>query len=186
MKTQTSLKGVVLLLLTALIWGTSFVAQSEGMESVDAFTFQGIRTLLGSLVLVPVILLKSRAERKSLDAAGKKARNSQNKKTWIYGSILGVALCIATNFQQYAFYHSTAGKIAFITAHVLCSHRGTFLQKKNSTFNMDLHCHGICWPLFPEFYKRQRFWFPQQGRHTGLHLCHFLYGSDSIDRKIRT
>lgn len=116
MKTQTSFKGVVLLLLTALIWGTSFVAQSEGMESVDAFTFQGIRTLLGSLVLVPVILLKSRTERKSLDAAGKKARNSQNKKTWIYGSILGVALCTATNFQQFAFYHSTAGKIAFITA----------------------------------------------------------------------
>ncbi|MBQ0052374.1 MAG: DMT family transporter [Treponema sp.] len=116
MKTQTSFKGVILLLLTALIWGTSFVAQSEGMESVDAFTFQGIRTLLGSLVLVPVILVKSRVERKNLSDEEKSARNRQNKKTWIYGSILGVALCAAANFQQFAFYHSTAGKIAFITA----------------------------------------------------------------------
>lgn len=116
MKTQTSFKGIFLLLLTALVWGTSFVAQSEGMESVDAFTFQGIRTLLGSLVLVPVILFKSRVERKNLSAQEKDARNIQNKKTWIYGTMLGVALCIATNFQQFAFYHSTAGKIAFITA----------------------------------------------------------------------
>lgn len=113
---QTSLKGVLLLLLTAVIWGTSFVAQSEGMESVDAFTFQGIRTLLGSLVLVPVILIKSKKERSHLSDEEKSERSKQNKKTWIYGSILGVALCIATNLQQFAFYHSTAGKIAFITA----------------------------------------------------------------------
>ena len=116
METKTSLKGVLLLLLTAFVWGISFVAQSEGMESVDAFTFQGVRTLLGSLVLVPVILIKNRGASKNLSDDEKQEKRKLNKKTWIYGTILGLFLCGATNFQQFAFYHSTAGKIAFITA----------------------------------------------------------------------
>lgn len=116
METKTSLKGVLLLLLTAFVWGISFVAQSEGMESVDAFTFQGVRTLLGSLVLVPVILIKNRGVSKNLSDDEKQEKRKHNKKTWIYGTILGLFLCGATNFQQFAFYHSTAGKIAFITA----------------------------------------------------------------------
>ena len=66
MKQQTSFKGIILLLLTALIWGISFVAQSEGMESVDAFTFQAIRTLLGAAVLVPVIIFRDRNMSKSM------------------------------------------------------------------------------------------------------------------------
>lgn len=131
---KTSLKGVLLLLLTALIWGTSFVAQSEGMENVDAFTFQGIRTLMGALVLVPVILTKSRKEKKSLTDEQKKQRKLQNRKTWIYGSLLGIALCIAADLQQFAFYYSTAGKIAFITAMYMffVPIAGLFMRKKIS------------------------------------------------------
>ena len=56
-KQKTQLKGVLMLLLTAFVWGSSFVAQSVGMESVEAFTFNGIRTLMGAAVLLPFILL---------------------------------------------------------------------------------------------------------------------------------
>ena len=41
---KTKPQGVILLLITAVIWGSSFVAQSIGMQSIDAFTFTGIRT----------------------------------------------------------------------------------------------------------------------------------------------
>lgn len=116
MKQQTSFKGVILLLLTALIWGISFVAQSEGMESVDAFTFQAIRTLLGAAVLVPVIIFRDRSVSKSMSEEEKVQKKMQDKKTLKYGAILGMFLCAACNFQQFAFYDSTAGKIAFITA----------------------------------------------------------------------
>lgn len=116
MKTQTSLKGVLLLLLTAFIWGISFVAQSEGMESVDAFTFQAIRTLMGAFVLVPFILFRNIGKKRDLKKEDKMQLKIQNRKTWIYGSILGVFLACASNFQQFAFYYSSAGKIAFITA----------------------------------------------------------------------
>ena len=90
-----------MLLLTAIVWGSSFIAQSVGMESIEAFTFNGIRTLIGAFVLGVAILIKS--PRTSI-------------KTIKKGIILGIVFFFASNLQQYAFYYSTAGKIAFITA----------------------------------------------------------------------
>lgn len=52
------------LLLTAVIWGFAFVAQSVGMDYVGAFTFQSIRSLLGAATLVPFILLTDRRKRR--------------------------------------------------------------------------------------------------------------------------
>lgn len=109
---KTQLKGIIILLIVALIWGSSFVSQSLGMESVDGFTFNGIRTLLGAVVLLPFILVKSKIS----DEKSESRKKFLDKKTIIYGAILGVVFCIAGNFQQFAFYYSTSGKIAFITA----------------------------------------------------------------------
>ena len=95
--------GIIFLLITAIIWGSSFVAQSIGMQSIDAFTFTGIRTTLGVLFLLPFTLIIN----KGFD---------HSKKTLISGLILGVVFSFAQNFQQFAFYYSTSGKIAFITA----------------------------------------------------------------------
>lgn len=73
------------------------------MESIDAFTFTGIRTTLGMLFLLPFTLIINK---------GFDFKKSTLKK----GLILGVVFSIAQNFQQFAFYYSTSGKIAFITA----------------------------------------------------------------------
>lgn len=54
------MKGNLLLLLTAFIWGSAFVAQKSGMEYIGPFTYNGIRTFIGGLVLIPVILVMSR------------------------------------------------------------------------------------------------------------------------------
>ena len=121
---KNQLKGILSLLLTAFVWGTSFVAQSVGSDSVEPFTFIGIRTLLGSLVLIPVFLILDIVEvKKDINKngsfggkvfAGLKTKVDINSIK--YGAILGVILCVATNFQQFAFYYSTAGKVAFVTA----------------------------------------------------------------------
>lgn len=116
MNTKTQFKGVFMLLLTAFIWGSSFVAQSVGMESVEAFTFNGIRTLMGACVLLPFILIRDSITAKKMTKEQLSERKRLNKKTLIYGSVLGVALCAASNFQQFAFNYSTSGKIAFVTA----------------------------------------------------------------------
>ena len=59
MKTH-KVRNSLLLLLTALIWGTAFVAQSVGMDYVGPYTFNMVRTLLGGLVLIPCIFLLGR------------------------------------------------------------------------------------------------------------------------------
>ena len=117
-KPATSLKGVLILLITAFIWGTSFVAQSLGMERIEAFTFNGIRSLMGGLFLLPVILIRELLKKKKENngSTKNKAKNIFTKKALKYGIILGLIFCVASNFQQFAFYYSTAGKIAFITA----------------------------------------------------------------------
>ncbi|MBO7135283.1 MAG: DMT family transporter, partial [Spirochaetaceae bacterium] len=113
---KTQLNGVLILLLTAIIWGASFVSQSVGAETVEPFTFMAIRTLMGATVLVPFILLRDRISAKKMTEAQLEERKKTDKKTIVYGAIIGVFLAIATNLQQYAFNYSTAGKIAFITA----------------------------------------------------------------------
>ena len=115
-KSQTSLKGVLLLFLTAIIWGSSFVSQSVGADSVQPFTFMGIRTVMGATVLLPFILIRDKISGRSMTDAEISLRKKNNKKTIKYGIILGLFLGAATNFQQFAFNYSTAGKIAFITA----------------------------------------------------------------------
>ena len=65
MKNKTAL-GVVLLFITALVWGLAFVAQSVGSESLGVFTFSASRMLLGGLALLPVALIKFALEYKNL------------------------------------------------------------------------------------------------------------------------
>lgn len=113
--TKTSFKGVFMLLLTALIWGSSFVAQSVGMESVEAFTFNGIRTLMGACVLIPFVLIRDGFDRRRAPERYT-ARRAGYRHTVLCGIPLGIVLCLASNFQQFAFNYSTSGKIAFITA----------------------------------------------------------------------
>ncbi len=100
---KNSFKGSLMLLITAFIWGIAFIAQSVGMESIETLTFTGIRTLMGSAVLLPVILIKDKGFK-------------FDRKTLAAGVLMGSVFFIATNLQQAAFNYSTPGKIAFITA----------------------------------------------------------------------
>ena len=113
---KTKFKGVFMLLLTAFIWGSAFVAQSKGMDNVEAFTFNGLRTLLGALVLLPFILIRDSVANKKATEEERAKKKIADKKTIIYGGLIGVVFCAASNIQQLAFNYTTTGKIAFITA----------------------------------------------------------------------
>ena len=56
--------GPLLLMLCAIIWGSSFVAQTTGAEYVGPFTFISLRSLLGSAFLVPVIIFMNTLNKK--------------------------------------------------------------------------------------------------------------------------
>lgn len=115
---KSQFKGIIMLFITAFIWGSSFVAQSVGMESVEAFTFNGIRTLLGAGTLLPFIIGKDILGIRKNGKPQKTHVKKETKKILIGGSLMGIALCVASNLQQYAFSYPdhSPGKIAFITA----------------------------------------------------------------------
>jgi drug/metabolite transporter (DMT)-like permease len=99
-----------LLLLTAIIWGFAFVAQRMGMDHVGPFTFNAIRFALGSISLLPVLwILKSRKRMEQHPDF------TFNKSTLWAGLAAGVALFIASSFQQIGIVYTTAGKAGFIT-----------------------------------------------------------------------
>ena len=58
------MKSNILLLLTAFIWGSAFVAQKSGMDYIEPFTYNGIRTFIGGLVLIPVIIFFAKKNNK--------------------------------------------------------------------------------------------------------------------------
>lgn len=135
MKKETvPVRNSLLLLLTATIWGIAFVAQSVSMDYIGGFTFNSIRSLIGSLTLLPVILLLSKpksAEEKN------RPQTSSNQKILITGGICcGIILCLASNFQQFGIKYTTVGKAGFITACyiIIVPVIGIFLRKKCSPF----------------------------------------------------
>lgn len=117
---KAQLGNSLLLLLTATIWGSAFVAQSVGMEHVGPFTFTFSRSIIGGVVLLPCILL-----------LGKWKKGFATKTEWLGGICCGIALCAASNFQQVGIQFTTVGKAGFITALyvVLVPIFGLFLKK---------------------------------------------------------
>ena len=103
----------ILLLLTAIIWGSAFVAQKSGMDYVEPFTFNGIRTFIGGLVLIPVIFFMEK--KNPPEEISREEKTKKNKELLIGGVCCGIALFVASSLQQFGVSYTTAGKAGFIT-----------------------------------------------------------------------
>ena len=106
-----TVKSDALLLTTAIIWGFAFVAERSGMDYVGPFTFNGIRFAIGSLSLLPLVLM-SREQR---TATNKILPNPGLKTILFGGAALGLALFSGASLQQIGLVYTTAGKAGFIT-----------------------------------------------------------------------
>lgn len=122
--TKLQIRSSLLLLLTAIIWGSAFTAQSVGMDYVGPFTFNGVRSIIGGVALIPVIGFLNRGKKKEI--------KSDNKTLIIGGICCGVALAIASSLQQIGIMYTTVGKSGFITTFyiVLVPILGLFFHKK--------------------------------------------------------
>ncbi len=99
-----------LLLLSAIIWGFSFVAQRVGMRHVGPFTFNAVRFALGSLVLIPFAVAAMRRR-----SSGGKSDSAWKRASLIGGAVAGLVIFIGVSFQQTGIQYTTAGKSGFIT-----------------------------------------------------------------------
>ncbi len=104
-----------MLLLTAMIWGGGFVAQSAGMAYIGPFTFCATRYLLAMLALVPVIFMFS-VQARQVSADGLWNRFAPDWVTMRGGLYCGLILGVADVLQQVGICYTTAGKAGFITA----------------------------------------------------------------------
>lgn len=127
----------LMLLLAAFIWGSAFVAQSVGMDFVGPFTFSTVRSIIGSAVLIPVVLLINYSNKKKgimpTDGNGMPIeREDYIKNTIIGGMCCGIVLFVASNLQQAGIQYTTSGKAGFITALyvVLVPVSGILFKKK--------------------------------------------------------
>lgn len=127
---KTKVRNSCLLFLTACIWGSSFVAQSVGMDYIGPYTFNCLRFLIGGLVLLPVIFFSRHRKKDQKDRS--KDRTLQKKEILCGGIVCGVVLCIASTLQQIGIIYTTAGKAGFLTAMyiVLVPVLGLFLKRK--------------------------------------------------------
>ncbi len=132
MTKKKQLLGNLLLLLAAFVWGIAFVAQTEGMEFVGPFTFQGSRFVIAVIVLIPVMLVSDSIKKKQGIYA---PLTKEQKKLHIKGGIIcGIVLAVAANIQQIALQYTTPGKGGFITAMYILFVPlvGIFLKKRVS------------------------------------------------------
>lgn len=112
---QNKLIGPLLLIIAAFIWGSAFVAQSEGAKHLGPFTFLCLRSFLGTAVLLPVIFATDMNKKKK----GTLIKSTKKDiKSLIFGGITcGIVLFAASACQQIGLDKGTEpGKAGFITA----------------------------------------------------------------------
>ncbi|MGN0654349.1 MAG: DMT family transporter [Oscillospiraceae bacterium] len=129
-----NIKGSIILLIAAFIWGTAFVAQTSASDNVGAFTFTALRSAIGATFLGVFMLL-----RKLYFNMSKKevAKPVDIKRSLVGGAICGIVLFFATNLQQlgitvYPEGVASSGRAGFITATyvVMVAISGIFFGKK--------------------------------------------------------
>lgn len=135
-----SIKGNILLFITAFIWGCAFVAQRTGMEYIGPLTFNGIRSLVGGFTLLIYLFIRNKLQKNSkVDESSNEIRKNERvtnppskKFTFLCGLVCGICLFAGTTLQQMGMVYTTAGKAGFITALyiILVPLLGIFLGKK--------------------------------------------------------
>lgn len=113
---QKSLRGSLLLLLGAMVWGAAFAAQRVGMDHMGPWAFNGIRMLLGGIVLSAVSAVLERNQKKEGKPNKEAVPAPDPKDQRRAGLLCGLLLFAATSLQQIGLVTTTAGKAGFITA----------------------------------------------------------------------
>lgn len=136
------LRGNLMLLLAAFIWGTTFVAQMVGMDGLGPFTYAAARYLLGFLFLLGLWYFW-RGPRQTAKRAG------TYHSGWKAGLGAGCIMFVATSLQQVAMLYTTAGKTAFITAlYIIFVPLGLFFRQAHSCGKLAGRSAGLGRSLF--------------------------------------
>lgn len=109
-----ALKGYLLLLFTALLWGTAFVFQKNSTDYVDAFSFNFLRFSVAIPALFALRLLPKELFLPDVDDVPQQRRFRHS--AWFIGLGGGVFMFLGISLQQWGLSYTTAGKSGFLTS----------------------------------------------------------------------
>ena len=189
MKTH-KIRDTIFLFLTAMIWGAAFVAQSISMDYIGPFTFICLRSVIGGLFLIPVIMvidnIRKKRRSESVKTASDNGINSfqkmqaeeeklswKNKRLLESGIVCGIFLFLANCFQQTGIQYTTVGKAGFITTFyiIIVPVVGLFFKKILRNPHLDWRSYRISRAVFFMYYRKMTI---QRGDALIL-CCSFLY-----------
>ncbi|MEB0028974.1 DMT family transporter [Pseudomonas sp. MH9.2] len=104
---KQALRADLLMLITAMIWGSGFVAQTSGMDHIGPYLYTGLRFALGSLCLLPLLLLRR--------SGAAKPEPLMTRGLLLGGIVMGLALCTGINLQQVGLLFTSVTNAGFIT-----------------------------------------------------------------------
>ncbi len=102
------------LLVTALLWGFAFAAQRLGGKALGPFSFNGIRFVVGSVSLLPLVYWMGKVRLREGAVAGARRRDDARKLAGA-GAVCGTVLFCGSSLQQAGMLWTEAGKAAFLT-----------------------------------------------------------------------
>jgi len=102
-----ALRADLLMLLTAMIWGSGFVAQTAGMDHIGPYLYSGLRFALGSICLLPLVLRRP--------ASGPQPEPLLTRGLLQGGVVMGIALALGINLQQVGLLFTSVTNSGFIT-----------------------------------------------------------------------
>ena len=108
--------GVILFLITSCVWGFAFVPQKIAVDlNFGPISLNGLRCLLGAVVLIPVMLIADKVRHKKVTFLGVQGK-AEIKKLLFGGLLCGICLTLASTLQQVGLKYSTVGKAGFLSA----------------------------------------------------------------------
>lgn len=179
----------MLLILTALIWGSAFVAQSIGMEYIGPFTFGAVRSILGGLTLLP----SSFSERKSHRQIKRKQNRMKRKKKMSKERLCWQEVSAVVSVWRSEVWHSRSDcnipqqeKADLLQLSIFWLFHFWDWHREKSREKSLVRCYfGRGWNVFP-LRKRRIFYFKGRLDHfgrffrfCGTHSCDRLFFAES-------
>ncbi|MEE4165248.1 MAG: DMT family transporter [Desulfocapsaceae bacterium] len=104
---MSRLRANALLLLAAIVWGTTFVVQQVGTGGLEAITFTGVRMLVGTVFILPAALVQLR----KINGSSRPFQISD----WVGIFFTGMSLFVAAALQQQGIFFTTVTNASFLT-----------------------------------------------------------------------
>lgn len=103
----------IMMVIATMIWGVTFIAQSEGAKHISPFFFNAARFWIGAIIILPISIMRTKK------STGKYRfwADWEDKTVTIKGAFYdSLAILLGVSLQQIGIAYTTPGKAAFLVS----------------------------------------------------------------------